>query len=205
MTVTGGVAIRADHVEDESNDDKETFGLVSLPVEVQGTAATTRLDPKRRTTGHQHEPFVDVIGMACCSTDAGDYAHTSRYRRAAGRARRTDGGRRAGRRIARRTCRPTCDTMPAAAARCAASATSSPASSPTTTSRSAADRCSSSGEGRCGSAELIGVGGVRRRRHRTARTCQIFRGVAHWRRPRPSLFQPDRADPPGCRLPAQSA
>jgi translocation and assembly module TamA len=77
MTVTGGVAFRAEHVEDESNDDKETFGLVSLPVTFKWDRSDNLLDPsKGGRLGVSNEPFVDVIGNGLLFNKTRvDYAH----------------------------------------------------------------------------------------------------------------------------------
>jgi translocation and assembly module TamA len=63
MTLTGGVAFRAEQVEEPNSNRDESFGLVSLPVEFHWDRSDNRLDPTRggRLTV-QNEPFVDTFG-----------------------------------------------------------------------------------------------------------------------------------------------
>ena len=63
MTLTGGLAFRAERVEEANTDDQDTFGLISLPVQFAWDRSDERLDPTRGgrlTVGN--EPFVDVFG-----------------------------------------------------------------------------------------------------------------------------------------------
>jgi translocation and assembly module TamA len=77
MTVTGGIAFRAEHVEDKSTDDEETFGLLSLPVDFRWDRSDNLLDPsKGGRLGISNEPFVDVIGNGLLFNKTRvDYAH----------------------------------------------------------------------------------------------------------------------------------
>ena len=63
MTLTGGVAFRASQVEEANTGRKDSFGLISLPVEFYWDRSDDRLDP---TSGGrlfvENEPFVDVFG-----------------------------------------------------------------------------------------------------------------------------------------------
>jgi translocation and assembly module TamA len=63
MTLTGGVAFRASQVEEANTDRKDSFGLISLPVEFYWDRSDDRLDPTRGGRLFvQNEPFVDVFG-----------------------------------------------------------------------------------------------------------------------------------------------
>ena len=77
MIVAGGVAFRAEHVEDASTDDRETFGLLSLPVTFKWDRSDNLLDPsKGGRLGVSNEPFVDVIGNGLLFNKTRvDYAH----------------------------------------------------------------------------------------------------------------------------------
>ena len=63
MTLTGGVAFRAEQIEETSSGRQDEFGLVSLPVLFNWDRSDDRLDP---TTGGrlwlENEPFVDTFG-----------------------------------------------------------------------------------------------------------------------------------------------
>jgi translocation and assembly module TamA len=63
MTLTGGVAFRASQVEEANAGRKDSFGLISLPVEFYWDRSDDLLDP---TSGGrlfvENEPFVDVFG-----------------------------------------------------------------------------------------------------------------------------------------------
>lgn len=63
MTLTGGLAFRAEQVKEDNADRDDTFGLLSLPVEFRWDRSDDRLDPTRG--GRlivENEPFVDTFG-----------------------------------------------------------------------------------------------------------------------------------------------
>jgi translocation and assembly module TamA len=77
MTLAGGVAFRAEQVEEANSGRDESFGLVSLPVLFNWDRSDDRLDPTRNGRLSLHnEPFVDVFGnhLAFNQTRL-DYAH----------------------------------------------------------------------------------------------------------------------------------
>jgi translocation and assembly module TamA len=63
MTLTGGLAFRAERVEDTNSGDEDSFGLVSVPARFVWDRSDDRLNP---TAGGRltidNEPFVDVFG-----------------------------------------------------------------------------------------------------------------------------------------------
>lgn len=63
MTLAGGVAFRAEQVEEANKDRDESFGLVSLPVRFDWDRSDDLLDPRRGGRLRlENEPFVDTFG-----------------------------------------------------------------------------------------------------------------------------------------------
>jgi translocation and assembly module TamA len=63
MTLTGGLAFRAEQVEEANSGRQDEFGLVSLPVLFNWDRSDDRLDPTRGgRLWLQNEPFVDTFG-----------------------------------------------------------------------------------------------------------------------------------------------
>jgi translocation and assembly module TamA len=63
MTLTAGLAFRAERVEEANTNEEDDFGLISLPAQFAWDRSDDRLDPTkggRLTIGN--EPFVDVFG-----------------------------------------------------------------------------------------------------------------------------------------------
>ncbi len=63
MTLAGGVAYRAERVQEANSGREDTFGLVSLPVLFKWDRSDDLLDPKRGgRLSLDNEPFVDTFG-----------------------------------------------------------------------------------------------------------------------------------------------
>jgi translocation and assembly module TamA len=63
MTLTGGLAFRAEQVEEANSGRQDEFGLVSLPVLFNWDRSDDRLDPTRGgRLSLDNEPFVDTFG-----------------------------------------------------------------------------------------------------------------------------------------------
>jgi translocation and assembly module TamA len=63
MTLTGGLAFRAEQVEEANSGRQDEFGLVSLPVLFNWDRSDDRLDPTRGgRLWLENEPFVDTFG-----------------------------------------------------------------------------------------------------------------------------------------------
>ena len=63
MTLTGGVAFRAEQVEEANSGRQDEFGLVSLPVLFNWDRSDDLLDPSRGgRLWLENEPFVDTLG-----------------------------------------------------------------------------------------------------------------------------------------------
>jgi translocation and assembly module TamA len=77
MTLAGGVAFRAELVEEANSGRDDSFGLVSLPVQFDWDRSDDRLDPSRNGRLSLHnEPFVDVFGNDLVFNKTRlDYAH----------------------------------------------------------------------------------------------------------------------------------
>jgi translocation and assembly module TamA len=77
MTLAGGVAFRAEQVEEANSGRDESFGLVSLPVLFNWDRSDDRLDPTRNGRLSLHnEPFVDIFGNDLVFNQTRlDYAH----------------------------------------------------------------------------------------------------------------------------------
>ena len=63
MTLTGGLAFRAEQVEEANSGRQDEFGLVSLPALFNWDRSDDRLDPTRGgRLSLENEPFVDIFG-----------------------------------------------------------------------------------------------------------------------------------------------
>jgi translocation and assembly module TamA len=63
MTLTGGLAFRAEQVEEVNSGREDSFGLVSMPVLFNWDRSDDRLDPTRGgRLSLENEPFVDTFG-----------------------------------------------------------------------------------------------------------------------------------------------
>jgi translocation and assembly module TamA len=63
LTLTGGLAFRAEEVEEANSGRRDSFGLVSVPVTFNWDRGDDRLDPTRGgRLSLENEPFVDTFG-----------------------------------------------------------------------------------------------------------------------------------------------
>lgn len=77
MTLTGGVAFRAERVEEKDPSQDDSFGLLSLPVQFAWDRSDNLLDPSRGGRLRlENEPFVDTFGKDLQFNKTRlDYAH----------------------------------------------------------------------------------------------------------------------------------